>query len=600
MSKKNGKKSPIGSRVAAIFTDGYYAPATIQSVKSSDSGAFTYAIKFDDGSQTECSEEDMIGSHFGKLSDIKLKQFQKVYTTHNGREVSGYIQSYKEEEVLLSIPGDTNQKLLISRNPSEIRLLDRRRSQRLQQSSPMDYRKMAEEGSPCKARQVSASIEVPKTNRIRKTSEEPTMTELMAAMVLSNLSCSPVFHNQPLVAKDSSPQSFGSSGVGSWSNEAQPSPSRHPAVSKPSMSMNKNSPTIKEEAPTDSYMTPQPSSPEDLIDSDPGMILMERTTPTKAKTSEQSDEISDEPQDLSTHKFHMEHTTIKEEAEDNHSSSTDAPMEEEVAAKPEQSKNTIPIPVTIPIAIHQGLPFPYYFPIPAQYASSLPVQITTAPPRQQTFSPDPSGGSSAPGYMDTKLHRHLHRAVPYHKDDSSVPSPAGGSSPSTHNYGSAPTGYLPFPGSPIPVSSLSFSPTHRARNVRSPLTSTSPAPPPASSQQPHSIPTAPIAVPAFAILRDHAYQSPISAQPITIPGTKAFSWHNSGATYSPKTPVIHHHTQLRQGSPKLPFPISPKSVPLGRKVRGDGKKCRKVYGMENRDMWCTACRWKKACQRFPD
>ncbi|KAJ3608760.1 hypothetical protein NHX12_023290 [Muraenolepis orangiensis] len=39
---------------------------------------------------------------------------------------------------------------------------------------------------------------------------------------------------------------------------------------------------------------------------------------------------------------------------------------------------------------------------------------------------------------------------------------------------------------------------------------------------------------------------------------------------------------------------------LSRKMRGEGKKCRKVYGMENRDMWCTACRWKKACQRFTD
>uniref|UniRef100_A0A7M4FUR4 SLC2A4 regulator n=1 Tax=Crocodylus porosus TaxID=8502 RepID=A0A7M4FUR4_CROPO len=37
-----------------------------------------------------------------------------------------------------------------------------------------------------------------------------------------------------------------------------------------------------------------------------------------------------------------------------------------------------------------------------------------------------------------------------------------------------------------------------------------------------------------------------------------------------------------------------------RKPRGEAKKCRKVYGMENRDMWCTACRWKKACQRFVD
>ncbi|XP_031421499.1 zinc finger protein 704 isoform X2 [Clupea harengus] len=37
-----------------------------------------------------------------------------------------------------------------------------------------------------------------------------------------------------------------------------------------------------------------------------------------------------------------------------------------------------------------------------------------------------------------------------------------------------------------------------------------------------------------------------------------------------------------------------------RKPRGEAKKCRKVYGMEKRDLWCTACRWKKACQRFVD
>uniref|UniRef100_A0A3B4ATS8 C2H2-type domain-containing protein n=1 Tax=Periophthalmus magnuspinnatus TaxID=409849 RepID=A0A3B4ATS8_9GOBI len=37
-----------------------------------------------------------------------------------------------------------------------------------------------------------------------------------------------------------------------------------------------------------------------------------------------------------------------------------------------------------------------------------------------------------------------------------------------------------------------------------------------------------------------------------------------------------------------------------RKGRSEAKKCRKVYGVERKDQWCTACRWKKACQRFPD
>ncbi|KAL0967169.1 hypothetical protein UPYG_G00248670 [Umbra pygmaea] len=37
-----------------------------------------------------------------------------------------------------------------------------------------------------------------------------------------------------------------------------------------------------------------------------------------------------------------------------------------------------------------------------------------------------------------------------------------------------------------------------------------------------------------------------------------------------------------------------------RKTRSEAKKCRKVYGLDHKDQWCTACRWKKACQRFPD
>ncbi|CAH8443403.1 unnamed protein product [Schistosoma rodhaini] len=34
--------------------------------------------------------------------------------------------------------------------------------------------------------------------------------------------------------------------------------------------------------------------------------------------------------------------------------------------------------------------------------------------------------------------------------------------------------------------------------------------------------------------------------------------------------------------------------------RIDVRKCRKVYGIENRDQWCNQCKWKKACRRFPN
>ncbi|KAJ8920612.1 hypothetical protein NQ315_004751 [Exocentrus adspersus] len=49
-----------------------------------------------------------------------------------------------------------------------------------------------------------------------------------------------------------------------------------------------------------------------------------------------------------------------------------------------------------------------------------------------------------------------------------------------------------------------------------------------------------------------------------------------------------------------PRPHSPKMPVSPRRIRGENKKCRKVYGMEHREQWCTQCKWKKACSRFGD
>lgn len=35
-----------------------------------------------------------------------------------------------------------------------------------------------------------------------------------------------------------------------------------------------------------------------------------------------------------------------------------------------------------------------------------------------------------------------------------------------------------------------------------------------------------------------------------------------------------------------------------KRPRGENRKCRKVYGMERRDLWCIQCKWKKACSRY--
>ncbi|KAJ3585787.1 hypothetical protein NHX12_012196 [Muraenolepis orangiensis] len=88
------------------------------------------------------------------------------------------------------------------------------------------------------------------------------------------------------------------------------------------------------------------------------------------------------------------------------------------------------------------------------------------------------------------------------------------------------------------------------------------------------------------IRTDHAYQGPLSlVRPVSTEVRRQVGV--SGGT----APANKNYALT---------PPAPKPAPGTRKPRGEAKKCRKVYGMEKREMWCTACRWKKACQRFTD
>ncbi|XP_016351957.1 zinc finger protein 704-like isoform X2 [Sinocyclocheilus anshuiensis] len=116
----------------------------------------------------------------------------------------------------------------------------------------------------------------------------------------------------------------------------------------------------------------------------------------------------------------------------------------------------------------------------------------------------------------------------------------------------------------------------------------------------------------YLVHTDHAYQA---TAPVTIPSTSSTGFTPSSSSFSiswQSPPVTftgtyasptHSRTQGfgEQRSQTIAVLSSPpRAASSFRKSRGEGKKCRKVYGMENRDMWCTACRWKKACQRFVD
>ncbi|XP_030376517.1 zinc finger protein 704 isoform X2 [Scaptodrosophila lebanonensis] len=70
---------------------------------------------------------------------------------------------------------------------------------------------------------------------------------------------------------------------------------------------------------------------------------------------------------------------------------------------------------------------------------------------------------------------------------------------------------------------------------------------------------------------------------------------NIVANTGPNMPLQHVAVQHAVQHAAKHTPNSP-----SRRTRGENKKCRKVYGMERRDQWCTQCRWKKACSRFGD
>ncbi|XP_078123927.1 zinc finger protein 704 [Sander vitreus] len=112
--------------------------------------------------------------------------------------------------------------------------------------------------------------------------------------------------------------------------------------------------------------------------------------------------------------------------------------------------------------------------------------------------------------------------------------------------------------------------------------------------------TAPVSIPSSS---SNAAGSPSTSFTLTNSSSFSISWQSPPVTFTGTTvSPSKSHGFGEQRSQTIAVLSSPPraTTALSRKVRGEGKKCRKVYGMENRDMWCTACRWKKACQRFTD
>ncbi|TRY72953.1 hypothetical protein DNTS_010250 [Danionella cerebrum] len=114
---------------------------------------------------------------------------------------------------------------------------------------------------------------------------------------------------------------------------------------------------------------------------------------------------------------------------------------------------------------------------------------------------------------------------------------------------------------------------------------------------------------------EHSYQAPPPVQivtqskPVSVPvscqWTPSLTVHQSkqASPFRRRSVSVGEQWLQNNSATFKPHPASvspPRNHSTSRRIRGEAKKCRKVYGIEHRDQWCTACRWKKACQRFLD
>ncbi|XP_019867464.1 zinc finger protein 395 isoform X1 [Aethina tumida] len=252
--KRLAKRSIIGTRVCAPGEDGKYYSGVIQAVKtpanfSENNNCINltpntrYTVRFDSrqgnlGRTTaEFFESDLIGPGFNSVLGTELVSGQKVFVTHNGREISGEVCNHHAEtdEVIIRIhPAGIDEPFEVPKRLEEVRLLESRKSARLADQDT-DFARLADMAGDRK-RTASHTIDVPAPSfhhgsRKRRPShsqddiqlpKDSQMDECSAALVLMSLSCSP--HSPSLTALSSWLSSSPGSSSSSASYRSTPSP----------------------------------------------------------------------------------------------------------------------------------------------------------------------------------------------------------------------------------------------------------------------------------------------------------------------------------------------------------------------------------------
>lgn len=107
--KRLAKRSIIGTRVAALGEDGMYHSGMIQAVKTpapfpENNNCINltpntrYTVRFEGGKGArEYRDSELIGPGFRGVLGVRLRAGQRVYLTHNGREVRADVLHHDHE-----------------------------------------------------------------------------------------------------------------------------------------------------------------------------------------------------------------------------------------------------------------------------------------------------------------------------------------------------------------------------------------------------------------------------------------------------------------------------------------------------------------------
>ncbi|KAM6221852.1 zinc finger protein 395 [Rhynchocyon petersi] len=512
LSRRLGKRSLLGARVvgptASDGPSGTTQPGEPQ-VELLERAAPQPFLAFKDNSCQEPPREVLKAPGIAGLQQVAFQPGQKVYVWYGGQECTGLVEqhSWAEDKVTVWL---LDQKLQICCRAEEVWFAE------LQGSIPQVP--PTEQGARAPAyRPVSRNIDVPK-----RKSDAVEMDEMMAAMVLTSLSCSPIVQSPPgaeanfsasraacdLWKESGDVSDSGSSTTsGHWSGSSgisTPSPP-HPQASPKYLG--------------DAFGSPQTDNG---FETDPDPFLLDEPTPRKRKNSlkvmykclwPNCGKVLRSIVGIKRHvkALHLGDTVDSDQfkrEEDFYY--TEVQVKEESAAAAAAAAGT-------PIS---GTPTAEPASIPSVTSTPLAI-LSPPPPKAQSSGPEHAGLES----------------------------------------------YLPSDA--------------------------------LSKSAPGSF---------WHIQADHAYQALPSFQiPVSPHIYTSISWAAAPSAASSLSPV--RSRSLSFSEPQQPPPAvkshllvtsPPRAQSSARKARGEAKKCRKVYGIEHRDQWCTACRWKKACQRFLD